>query len=432
MAGNYKKNLGIVGNGPELNILRSMLVIPGIYIDSDEETRLDYSCNDEKVRSVLEEIKRFALNATDEKEGNMALLYDKLIQPQFGFGLKLGVIPIYLAVVLVQFKEHLSIVKKGHELPLTATVVSEIEQNPKDYALLLEKWDESKDAYLATLESMFSEYINQVDKGSSSFIFIVKAMRRWYLQLTKFESTSKLYCANDGQVTDFDPETLKFRSSLSNPEINAHEYLFETLPSIYGKENLGELVQGVRKSFNMLSTSYAHYHTKHIVAIKQLFKGQSKERLSSVLSNYYDDLKSSTKEHLFSGKIGLVLNILKCPHNDENKLVEDIAKALFNLRMNDFTDEIMSSYLGELTAVKESIDKYNSEVHNQMAVGKGYKIVFADGDGQETTRQFDSVEETPNGQLLYNDVTSILEEFGESLSSDEKRQILFKILKDLV
>ena len=34
--------------------------------------------------------------------------------------------------------------------------------------------------------------------------------------------------------------------------------------------------------------------------------------------------------------------------------------------------------------------------------------------------------------MLYNALTSDLEEFNESISSDEKRQILFKILKELI
>ena len=61
-----------------------------------------------------------------------------------------------------------------------------------------------------------------------------------------------------------------------------------------------------------------------------------------------------------------------------------------------------------------------------------YKITYFDENGQEITRQFDSTEETQTGKYLYNDITSVLSDFNEALSSDEKRQILFRILKELI
>ena len=62
----------------------------------------------------------------------------------------------------------------------------------------------------------------------------------------------------------------------------------------------------------------------------------------------------------------------------------------------------------------------------------GNVVQLTDESGTEITRQFDSTEYTERGQLLYNDITTAIEDFGEAVSSDEKRQILFRILKELV
>jgi predicted transcriptional regulator len=62
----------------------------------------------------------------------------------------------------------------------------------------------------------------------------------------------------------------------------------------------------------------------------------------------------------------------------------------------------------------------------------GYKISFLDVDGQEITRQFDSVTESQQAKYLYNDLMSTIKnEYGDSLSTDEKRQVLFNVLKNL-
>lgn len=117
-------------------------------------------------------------------------------------------------------------------------------------------------------------------------------------------------------------------------------------------------------------------------------------------------------------------------NNDETKLIEVVARILFNLRMSDFTDEIMNTFIEELKSVKDAILQYDSD--KRRANTASYKIVFRDDNGQEITRQFDSAENTTEGDMLYNALTSDLEEFNESISSDEKRQILFKILKELI
>ena len=76
-----------------------------------------------------------------------------------------------------------------------------------------------------------------------------------------------------------------------------------------------------------------------------------------------------------------------------------IARALFNLRMSDFTDDIMNSYIKELSHVIDNIKIYDSTLINVDTSKFGYKIVFTDDNGNEITKQFDTAEYTDQGQL---------------------------------
>ena len=69
---------------------------------------------------------------------------------------------------------------------------------------------------------------------------------------------------------------------------------------------------------------------------------------------------------------------------------------------------------------------------NSFGKNDGFKISYTDKNGEDIVRQFSSSEYTQNGEYLYNSLTDLLSEFGESISADEKRQILFDILKELV
>ena len=430
LAETIKKDLGLQGNGPELNIMRSMLLIPGILINN-EDVHLEYNCSDERFREVLRVIRTHIVDSTQNENLNISDLYNVLINPEFGYGLKKGTILIFLAIVFVQYKEHLIIKRKDREYAPSVAILNDIEFAPQDFKVVLEQWDDDKDSYVSGIESIFSQYINTSDRASGIFTYIVKAMRRWYLQLTKFEVSTHMVCDNEGIIKQAESCVLRFRNALSDSEINAHEFLFEQLPDIFGVNTLSDTLAGVRSAYRQINDSYSNLHIKFINEIKSIFEAKQDESLTSVIANFYDDLKDITKEHLFSGKVGMFIDIAKHPNNDEFKLVEAIARALFNLRMGDFNDEIMNCFIEGVRSVRDDILAYNAGADSAEAAAGGYKIVFADENGNFVTRQFNATENSQEGQLLYNDLTTTIEEYGESISSDEKRQILFKILKEI-
>ena len=432
LLGNYKKNLGITGYGPEINILNAVLVTPKLFINEDD-AKLSIVGVDEKVVNVLITIKDFIISTTDGKK-SLGILYNKLTSAEYGYGLKKGVVAIYLAVaIVIWFKDHIVITKKDREIPLNAALFNEIDIAPDSYYILLESWDASKDAYISNLESTFYQYINNEDKIGGSFSYVVKAMRRWYLQLSKFECVTKFACDNDGKIEELTKTTLKFRSLLNNPDINAHELLFETLFKCFNTQDPTQVIVGVRQAYKELDGNLLNYKRYILSIIAKLFRATDGTSITSSMANYYDDLNQATKEHSFSGKYSVFLNIAKNPNNDELKLVEDIARAICNLRIGDFTDEIMSGFIEDLNLIKQEIDEYNENAKNGAISSEGYKISYVDGDGNEVVKQFDTADVTkPQSQYFYNDILSIFEEFGDSLTIDEKRQVLFNLLKDLI
>ena len=58
-------------------------------------------------------------------------------------------------------------------------------------------------------------------------------------------------------------------------------------------------------------------------------------------------------------------------------------------------------------------------------------ITFVNEDSSTTTRSFERVETSKRGKLLYNQITRALEAMGQSISEQEKRQILMGILQNL-
>ena len=61
-----------------------------------------------------------------------------------------------------------------------------------------------------------------------------------------------------------------------------------------------------------------------------------------------------------------------------------------------------------------------------------YKISYIDASGSEVYKTFEKQEYSPQAKLLYNDTEAIMHEYGESLSAEEKRQVLVDIINKVL
>jgi hypothetical protein len=60
-----------------------------------------------------------------------------------------------------------------------------------------------------------------------------------------------------------------------------------------------------------------------------------------------------------------------------------------------------------------------------------YKLVIVNKDGSEAVKTFGKTEYSQRAKLLLNEMTTSLEEMGQSISEQEKRQVLIELLEKL-
>ena len=59
-----------------------------------------------------------------------------------------------------------------------------------------------------------------------------------------------------------------------------------------------------------------------------------------------------------------------------------------------------------------------------------YQITFVDDKGNNITKRFERMEYGSLGRLLYNSIMGEIDSMGQSISEQEKRQILIEVLKE--
>lgn len=98
-------NLGLSGSGQDVSIMRSTVLNTGIVVEQDGVVRLNLQPEDELLAGMLAVIESFVINARKNDGACFADLYKELTSAEQHIGLRKGLIPIYLSVVLHEYKQ---------------------------------------------------------------------------------------------------------------------------------------------------------------------------------------------------------------------------------------------------------------------------------------------------------------------------------------
>ncbi len=128
----------------------------------------------------------------------------------------------------------------------------------------------------------------------------------------------------------------------------------------------------------------------------------------------------------------MIFEYIRQSENNDSALFAKITKHISGLRITDWEDNTILTFLKSLKAFKEEVEeKDKAENINNTSQTGVYKITYVDENGNEEVKILNRVENSRRAGLLDNDITSLLEEYGESITTNEKRQVLLDILQKL-
>ncbi len=428
-------NLGLSGTGQDVSIMRSTLVQTGVIKNVAEAPEIVIAPEDENMKFMLHTIQCFLADAGVNGEQNFAVLYERLTQPEYGIGLKAGVIPIYIAAVIHLNRSNLVIKKGNAEQKITADLLNGINNNPSNYSVVLENWSEEKTVYLTQLEQLFEKYVHEQEKVYNSFSYIVSAMSRWYMSLPKYaKEMSKTYKGKE-EFKTISGSHRKFVNSLKQLDINPREYLFEKVFALFGfKEFSADVVDNITQTKKEYDGAIASLNKALVADVKIIFtpKGQEvRGSLTSIIQDWYSSLKVTTIQHLFANSENQILDLMKTITNDEITFIQRLAKAVTALRVEDWNERTIGTFIKDLIIFKETIEEYDSQTIDETSAADSYKLITTDSDGREVVKTFKKSEYSTRAKLLYNEITNSIDEMGQSITEQEKRQILIEILEKL-
>ena len=430
-----EKGLGLTGSGQEVSIMRSTLIRTGILCEEMGVTRVNLCPDDELLANVLNTIVEFIRGSRQTGQQSFDVLYQQLTGPEHHIGLRKGLIPIYLAVVVHEFKQSILISDHYGQVATSTDTILQVNADPKSFYVSFLDWTPEKELYVNNLSKLFMDHVIEAEKTNNSYEYVVMAMRRWYLSLPKYSKEIKRTTTGD----KVDRRYVAF-VRLLRQNTGAHELLFERLPEAFGYAP--EFTPGVLENIAAAKKYYDSIldvlRSALIQEVKELFGSASSKRfgmasLSSVIKDWCEELDHTVFEQLFPDGTEKCLALFKSITNDEETFIARLAKIATDLRIEDWDDNTHGRFTRNITKYKSTAEQYHakSEEKNDVSSDNNYQVTFIDDAGSTTIKRFDRVEITKRGKLLLNALTSDIESMGHSISEQEKRQILMEVLKKL-
>ena len=423
--------LGIIGSGPELAIFKCLLAHPGIVVEDEQNVELAdlQTLKDKGLISTLLKLKSLLTGATEGLSVDQILRV--LCNPPYG--VRRGVVPILLAIVLrEQKKEVLLIDSKGKEVPLNAENIDIAIKDPKGYLLLKENWSQEKTLMCNELEIILKEYMDEDSSLSGTTKQIADAFRRWLFSIPRFTRDSK--GLTQGAKT--------LRKLLKSENLTSTKLIFHELPNLFGVQSLTcENVISVISRLSTLKSEIDGYLSATIVNLEQdlvqlveLGTINSPTLLAS-LKTWYELLPSQKRNNLYSDGTQNLIDLVSS-FAGENSI--DFSNRLFinltGLRPEDWNDQsvkgvpqILKDMLYEVTSFE-----YILRQEGDISAATEVEITFPQDNGTSIKRIFSKGSVSQTGNLLQNVLWSYITEYGDSVTNNEKRQIVLTILEKLV
>lgn len=421
-----EKNLGLTG-GQELAIMRSLLVKPGIINSDAENPVLRLDVEDKKLNKVLSRIKDFVISAKEIDELTFLPLYTDLTTDKKHIGLRKGLIPVYLACIIHEFKKQISIFRGVNELPITAETICAINDTPDLYTIKFMDWSSKEDEYIENLANLFSVYVRESEKGTNAYDYVFNAIRRWYMDLPKY--TKEMKKTIDGESISKDYSL--FLKNIKTAS-NIQDFIFKKLKTFNSIEELGNVKKFYDKALNNAIDKYAE-------KVCSLFGNGN--NISKVLNEWSNSLNESTFNMVFAGGTTRFINLCKNTEvsDDVNRtLARQIAYISSDLNIEDWNDSTVDNSLENIKSFKSTAEEENakqkgndSNLNNTKIESDTFEINYVSQDGKVKSKRFNKSKKSARANILSRSLKNNLDGMGMSVSDNEKRQVLMELLIEL-
>lgn len=331
------------------------------------------------------------------------------------YGMRKGVIPLVLAEVI----HRLSIVSSNSietvlfyndsiEIELNAANLTKMMSNPSRYSFVYKTLNRERMELVWALASLFgvkksknfNDDLNNVFKSLKSYVANLEPV------IVKATITDNVLGLSD--------QELNFKDLFMSYNLNIFNTLFELLPIRLGvnfKAVAGTVAEIKSDFFNKIQSLY----NEEILYVSSIF-GTSDESIKSnyalwkLQHKYVDNI-------IFDDQNKKIFNALELPLYSDQDMLNALSEAIVGCVLESWNLSKKAHFESALKSFVEFVNGYslNGKIHKKELEDIQDKIALS-----------------KLGNTLYSNLYEVIEEYGDSLSNEEKVIILKKLLQDIV
>lgn len=403
------------GYGPEVSILRSAITVKGL----DKNRASD----DEGLNGVLDAVSE-AISEAENKKTSFRDIYNTLCRSPFG--MKKGVIPVYLAWCMRKNQDAVVLSFKDKEIPINGDTLSAIETEPENYAFYVENGTREKEAYLNGIISGFSGV--SPASVNNKCAFAAEILQTWFRGLSKLARDHTMTYSTD-EINPVPQKMLKFKAQLLQYGINPHAFLFNDIPRYFESEN--DYVQTLERLLDFADecSSFVTDVKLYLVGkTKQIFNRSINGSLYSIMRDWYNSLEEPVRTHIFSSEVNGLLHFIKENTSfDDNEVISELAKRVTMLAIEDWNDRLIDTFLSDIKSYVDVVNSFNFEEPDNSSDGTITLSLDYGGHFYENNVMDTGI--SGIAETAMNNIESQLEEYGEAITAQERVTVLLKLLK---
>ena len=377
---------------------------------------------DAEIQEILLLMKEFIEKCSKRKSSLKCLVEILVAEP---YGVRKGVIPIYLAYLLAQRNEDIVVYFSDMEVQITADIVVNMCEHPEDYALFMSEVDLQKEKYIESLNILFGVQDNR-NLSVNRIKNILICMQRWFRALPPVTRNASDFSEYE-KADDVKGQLIKIRKMLQKVDFNPYEELFVKLPEIFHTE--GDL-EATYILIDKCKTAFDDYFDWILqtatVATCEMFATRKSQELYHVVKEWHENQSDISKSGLHGGRI---TNLMSAVDNlnvySDTEVTKKIIKAVMDVYVENWNDDSYHEYVQVLQAVKQDVESLKDQ-----KIDDKLKLSFVGKSGKAIEKYYEPVTES-TGTVLRNVIEDTLDEYDD-LSINDRVAILLEMIEKVI
>lgn len=374
-----------------------------------------------ELKEIIEQINMY-INSCSDSKGCMKQLIDTLVSEPYG--IRAGVIPIYLAYVLANRREDIIVYFSDKEVQVNADIVVSMCEHAEDFAIYVSKEDIQKEKYINELNSLFGVEDSR-NLSANRIKDIVICMQRWFRALAQASRNMvniENYITDDQTISAM--KTIK--KAMQKVEFNPFEILFVTFPEEFNTESLEDTFRVIDECKTYFDDYFDWIQAESSNAIYRVWGGKKKSDLYHLLQEWYEKQSVRSKMGLYNGKTTTFMSCIEGLNVfNDSEVALKVVKAVTDVYMENWNSGALEDFVDELEKVKEEIES----IRDESSTGE-LTLSFTGRNGDKVTKLYSHANEG-TGSVLRNIIEDTLEEYDD-LSVNDRVSILLEMIEKII